>query len=219
MKVKQKKCKGSGKAKDHGCNGIKFTFKYGLCKDCFIKWLHSTDEGKKMLSSTTIKAKKKVVNESKPKRKWTRWIDKEYQEMKQYVQDEICNPYIRLRDIENYNVCISSNNQIHDAGHFFSKGSCEQLRFSPQNIHGQNRSDNGYKGGNLIDYEIGLIKRHGDKYLKGLKKLKVDSHKWPKLDKSELIKIGKTYEYLTKSKLWCYTQIEFNNYKELINKS
>jgi len=218
MKTKQKKCKGSGQAKGYGCNSIDFAFKYGLCKGCFAKWLYNTESGKIYLDKITIKAKVTIKTNSKIKRKYIKWVDKEFQEMKKYVQSEICNSYIRVRDTENYNECISSKNQIHDAGHFFAVGSCEQLRFSPQNIHGQNRSDNGFKGGNLINYEIGLINRHGDKYLKSLKKLKVESHRWHKLDKSELIKIGKTYEYLTKQKIWCYTQKEFDNYKDIINK-
>lgn len=216
IKQKLNKCRGVGKALDFGCGQKVYRFKYGLCKVCFREWLYGTDNGQELLKGTIKKAVQKV---NKPKtRKYIKWIDKEFQSMKKYVQEEICNPYIRLRDIENYNRCISSGGQIHDAGHMHSVGSTEQLRFCCQNIHGQNRSDNGFKGGNLLNYQAGLIDRFGDKYLQTLLKLKTYSISWTKLDRSELIRIGKTYEHLTKKRIWCFSHEEFNNYKNIINK-
>ena len=216
--AKKNKCKGTGKAINYGCGKLVYRFKYGMCAACYRIWLYSSDEGKRLIAAIIPKAKKKVIKESKPKRKHIKWTDKDFQEMVKYVQIEICNPYIRLRDNESYGVCISSRMRIMDAGHFYPRSTDPKLRFCVQNIHGQNGSDNRFMGGNLIKYQDGLISRHGRNYVVDLKKLKDSSHKWPKLDKNELIKIGKTFEYLTKRNIWCFTHIEFENYKNILHK-
>ncbi len=213
---KLNKCHGSGRAIGFGCGQKVYRFRYGLCKFCFSEWLYGTDEGKNLLQGTIKKAKKEANRP--PKRKYIKWQDKEFQEMKKYVQDEICNPYIRARDINFGYGCISSGNQIEQAGHFYPTSTAPKLRFSPQNINGQSIYSNMHKHGDLENYRIGLIKVHGQKHFNELKNLKIESLKWPKLDKFELIKIGITYEQLTKKRIWCFSHLEFNNYKDLFNK-
>jgi len=215
MKVNYyKKCKGTGRAKSFGCGEIKFIHRYSLCCKCFYEFLYNSEEGESLLSKTMIKAKKIA---SKPKkRKYIKWVDKPLSEMVKYVQFEIVNPYIRLRDKTKFNRCISSNNGIVDAGHYYPT-TFNKLRFCCQNIHGQNDSDNRFKSANLASYKEGLIDRFGQKYFDELEKLKADSNSWPKMDRIELIRIGKTYEHLTKKRIWCFRHEEFDNYKDLTN--
>jgi hypothetical protein len=218
-KNKQKKCSGTGKAKGYGCGEIKFIHRYGLCGGCFYDWLYNSEPGRNLLEKTKIKAKRKVEKESRPKRKYVRWIDKSFKEMQQYVQTEIVNPYIRLRDIESFGKCISSGNKIHDAGHYYSVGAFPKLRYCCQNIHGQNASDNRFKGADLLNYQDGLRERFGDAYFEELMyDIKTDSINWPKLTKTDLIEIGKTYEMLTKKRIWCFRHEEFLNYMDIIKK-
>ena len=217
MNIKKHKCLGTGEAKGYGCSKLKYHFRYGLCESCFSNWLYNSKKGKALLSKTLKRAEKEIVKSHKVKRKYIKWIDKEFRDMVKYVQFEIVNPYIRERDKVNFGRCISSGNSIVDAGHYYPTTECK-LRFSPHNIYGQNHSDNRFKGGNIHAFKEGIINRFGKKHFDELEKLKRDSHKWPKLDKVELIRIGKTYEYLTKNKTWCFRHEEFENYKELINK-
>ena len=211
---KQKKCKGTGKAISYGCGTLAYKRTYGLCCNCYRDWLLNSYEGNKKLEVVQIRAKKKA----KPVRKYVKWHEKEMKDMLKYVQDNIVNKYIRTRDNICYARCISSNNQIVDAGHFYSVGAEARLRFCIQNIHGQNWADNRFMGGNNLAYERGLINRFGQKYLDELKLLRALSVEWPKLDKIELIKIGVTYEHLYKKQIWCFRHIEFENYKSIIAK-
>ncbi len=217
MKIKDKPCKGTGKTKGLGCGEITKFRKYGLCASCLGEFLFGTEQGKLILEKTKIKAKNKVKKELTPKRKYIKWTDKPLNEMIQHVQFSIVNHYIKLRDNECYNRCISSNCAIIDAGHYYPT-TIGRMRFNIMNIHGQNHSDNRFKSGNLAAYKAGLIERHGLNYFTTLERLKIDSNKWPKLDRIELIKIGKTYEHLAKKRIWCFNHYEFENYKNIINK-
>lgn len=218
IKKKLKKCRGSGKAKGCGCGEMKFIHKYGLCTTCFCEWLYNTPEGKETLQKTTIRAKKKVEKESKPKRKYIKWQEKPTNEMMIYVQEQIVNPYIRLRDYENFKRCIASGGVIEHAGHCFSVGSTPGLRFNIMNIHGQAHYSNTHKHGDFVNYRIGLINRHGEGYFNELSRLKIKADRDKTLDRLEVIRIGKTYEYLLKNEIWCFTHTEFENYKNIINK-
>lgn len=57
IKQKLKPCKGIGKAVGYGCKNQVYIFKYGLCKQCFLKWLHNSEDGKKLLNKS-IKSNK-----------------------------------------------------------------------------------------------------------------------------------------------------------------
>ena len=221
IKVKKKKCSGTGKAKGHGCKELKYMHRYGLCGQCFYKWLYETEEGKETLQKTMIRASVSV-KKAKPKRKYTKWQEKPLNEMIQYVQNNICNPYIRLRDIEKYGIysCISGGGKISDCGHYFNVKNYQRLRFCIQNVNGQSYSHNRdiSDPGHLNEYRQGLINRFGKKYLKELEQLEIDSRNWPKMTRIDLIEIGKTYVMLTEKRLWVFSHIEFNNYKNLINK-
>ena len=73
MKIKAKKCKGTGKATGYGCGALQFERRYGLglkC-GCFGKWLLNTPEGKEKLNKTVISSRRKDEKDKhKEHRKW-----------------------------------------------------------------------------------------------------------------------------------------------------
>ena len=216
--IKKNKCRGTGKSLGHGCGDLVIRYKFGLCRTCFFDWLNNTPEGEKYQPYLIRSKLNQVRKESKVRRKYVKWTDKSFKEMVNYVQDCICNPYIRLRDIENGYRCVSSDGVIEHAGHCFSRGSCPGLRFNIMNIHGQQAKANTHLHGDFQNYKEGLIKRHGLKYFETLEQLKIKSIKSKQLDRGEVIRIGKTYEWLMKNKQWCFNHDEFENYKNILNK-
>lgn len=158
---------------------------------------------------------RKTKNGKKQRAKPVPWREKPTDQMIQHVQSYIVNPYIRERDQENFGISISDNGPIADAGHYYSVGSKQGLRFSPQNIHGQSRSGNShlFKGGDLINYRHGLVKRFGEGYVKELDRLAMLSEGKKSLDRFNLLMIGETYLHLRKNKTWVFTQKDFDRIK------
>ncbi len=218
IQLKYKKCNGTGKAKGSGCQTMTLHRTYGLCIDCFRIWLLTTPEGQAKLSKTRIRAKKQVEKNNKPKRKYFKWYEKDYSGMMQHVQKDIVNVYIKARDINKNYRCISSNGVIEHAGHYYSVGSCPGLRFEISNIHGQSAMANVHLHGDAQNYKVGLINRYGKAYFEKLESLKIKANNTKQLDKDEVVRIGKTYEWLLKNKVWCFEHDEFENYKNIINK-
>lgn len=77
------------------------------------------------------------------------------------------NRFIRERDKDKPCICCgkplaeSAIGGGFDCGHYRSVGSAPQLRFMPENAHGQRKQCNRYGGGRAVDYRIGLIARLG----------------------------------------------------------
>lgn len=69
------------------------------------------------------------------------------------------NKFIRTRD--SGLTCISCGASVQQAGHFYSAGKFNALRFNEDNVHGQCIKCNYYEHGNLIKYRAGLIKKIG----------------------------------------------------------
>jgi hypothetical protein len=81
---------------------------------------------------------------------------------KDWAQDfqKVFNEFIRLS--QKGSDCIScGNSDPTDAGHYRSVGAHPELRFNEFNVNLQCRKCNGYWGGNLIEYRMGLIKKYG----------------------------------------------------------
>lgn len=138
-----------------------------------------------------------------------------------YVQKNIVNPYIRIRDIECYGKCISCNGGITEAGHRFPVGTHKGMCLNIQNIHGQETSCNHFKSGNLDEYDKGLIARHGEVYLEELKqfeRLYQASRSGKSYDRYDVVLIAETYLYLTENKYWVFRHKKFNNVKEWLLK-
>ena len=152
----------------------------------------------------------------------TRWTTLPTNELIQYVQQNIVNPYIRLRDAECFQgKCICCNLQLEEAGHYFSVGSAPEMRLMPENIHGQAHSCNSNKGGHgNPNYLKGLIARHGQKYVHELLKLHAGCQKSnTKLLRSDILEIAATYKHLRKNRIWVFTSEEFNQVRKEVNEA
>lgn len=75
----------------------------------------------------------------------------------------IFNKYIRLRDKDKGCISCGKMQAKFDAGHYFSVGARPNLRFLEDNCHKQCAQCNSHtmKGGNLVEYRLGLIERFG----------------------------------------------------------
>ena len=178
-----------------------------------------------ILNQSTYKGGAKFLDkiqssEPKERKKPTPWKKKPLNEMIQHVQDNFVNPYIRDRDQVNFGKCISSNGGIQHAGHYYSVGSHPGLRFRINNIHGQSIYSNMHKHGDLLNYRMGLISRHGVKYVDALERdesiYKQYGHRWTTID---VILIGETYKYLKHHRKWIYDTSEFEKIKLEIAKT
>ena len=171
-----------------------------LCANCQLKKAYKT---KKEPKKTAKGERAKPIP----------WRDKPTAAMIQHVQT-ICNKYIRERDNECFNgKSISDNGRIADAGHFYSRGAKPALRFCVQNIHGQSKSGNMFKSGDLLNYRKGLIDRHGIDYVEQLDYLAANSGGKNALSRYNVRLIGETYLHLLKERIWVFTDKEFQKHK------
>jgi len=72
---------------------------------------------------------------------------------------KVFNSWIRNRDKDKG--CISCGAGVDQAGHFYSAGKFNALRFDEDNCHGQCLRCNYFLSGNLLNYREGLIKKIG----------------------------------------------------------
>lgn len=211
-----KKCKGGGIANGAGCGLLIIKpFKFGLCKPCYASWLYKTDAGNKYLDKMSLKAKKENSNKiSKLYNPYSRRTAKKVEDMDlrelKKATERVCNTYIRMRDRINHGICISSNYEIEHAGHFFSVGSNQALRYSPQNIHGQSVYSNKHKHSDRDNYVIGLKMRYGQSYLDELEELNAETKKIKVLTKDYVLSVNKLYKHLIKKGIWIFKHSEFD---------
>ena len=135
-------------------------------------------------------------------------MSKETTELKKKLQ-AVFNKWVRTRD--SYYIdgvllgeCISCgtlvrpNSSNWQAGHFYSVGAYPNLRFVPENVHGQCFRCNIAKEGNKQGYGQGLIKRYGDYFLD---KLEIMKNNQSKLGAGDLRFLIQYYEKQTESLL------------------
>jgi len=200
--LKEKKCKGTGKALGFGCGDLVPVEKHGkanriygigLSCGCYSKWLQETPEGKQKVLSHTLKATKNsrdLETAKKDKKK-----KNSLETLKVNVRN-VCHNYIKLRD--RHKPCISCGESWHSdfqAGHYQKAELFSTLKYDEFNIHGQCEGCNIRKDGNLSLYTVNLPKRIG---LEEFKKLqyrasleKRTDFKW---DREDLIGIRKYYQ-------------------------
>ena len=136
------------------------------CIICLVEFKQFKTTEKVCSLKCAIEHAKNVSKEVKAK-EWnkTKKIKKESLKTKQdYIKElqVVFNRFIRLRD-KDY-PCIScgkDSGKAEQAGHYRSTGSCPELRFCEDNVHGQCIKCNMYLSGNLINYRLGLIERCG----------------------------------------------------------
>jgi hypothetical protein len=208
--IKQKKCKGQGKAISfQGCGKlVNVAFrKYGLCSSCYAEFLTETEVGKVILSKALNKVKKAVFDEKKAKENTTDWNKK--------LQTKI-NLIVRLIDFNQ--PCLAKNklaNQMH-AGHVFSRGSNPMLRFNLHNIHRQSAQSNHFQNEDGL-FREGIIKEYGILYfefisnLRQIKDLKISNDTYIELYKKAskiALKLAKQQkEYTLNERLFLRNEI------------
>ena len=91
---------------------------------------------------------------------------------KKDLQKEI-NTIVRL--IDNGQPCIATGATTgkRNAGHYYSVGSNDTLRFNLHNIHIQSEASNTYKSGDTIKYQNGLRLIYGNDYFRKVQRLQM----------------------------------------------
>ena len=171
--IKQKSCKGQGKAFGYGCGKLTNVENriYGLGKmcGCYSDWLLNSDIGKSIMFKSINKVQKPRIE-----------LEKAYKDNKEkkgiagalLVTKTLVHAYVRKRD-KDMN-CISCGCQWNDkfqAGHYYPGGSFETLKFNLDNINGQCEQCNLFKEGNFENYTLNLPKRIGKLRFDNLVKL------------------------------------------------
>ena len=195
MKVKPKKCKGTGKANSLGCGNISILKRYGLCSNCWRLFLLNTKEGKEILQRSTVIAKRKIETTKKEKHKRAKVENKSIAVMIQEARMPF-QKLIRIRDHGKQCICcerpLPFNIGDYDGGHFLKAELYASLIFHPDNVHGQTVYCNKHNHGNESGYNSGLITRIGVLRYNELISLKksLKSYKW---DRYKLIELKKYY--------------------------
>ncbi len=198
MEVKAKPCKGTGKAKGHGCGTETKFRKYGLCTSkCYPDFLLNTEEGKELLQKNALIASKRVKKEKdKEQRKEDQATRDRLKRKQDWEKDleKVFNEFIRLRDAGD--PCISCEalpgTYRMSAGHFYPAGSEKSVRFDEDNVHGQcwfNCNKNQH--GNLLEYRPRLINKIGEERFEALRVRKNTPAHYSILDIKDMIKIYK----------------------------
>jgi hypothetical protein len=159
--IKQKCCKGQGKAFGYGCGKLTNVENriYGLGKmcGCYSDWLLNSDIGKSIMFKSLNKVQKPRIEFEKAHKEH---IEKKGISGALLVTKTLVHAYVRKRD-EGKN-CISCGcqwNSEFQAGHYYSAGSFETLKFNLDNINGQCEKCNLFKSGNFENYTLNLPKR------------------------------------------------------------
>ena len=163
---KEKRCKNCNAVLPYSeRNGIatyKHKFNYGLdCRCYYTVFLIGDDpRAKKALASTIKKGKSNYEKEQRQKEKD---IKNDIVDWKPKLQIKI-NEIVRLIDIGL--PCLAKGthaNQIH-AGHIYSRGSNQTIKFNLHNIHRQSAQSNHYQNDDGLLRE-GLTNEYGIKYM------------------------------------------------------
>lgn len=202
----KKKCKGTGKAKGHGCLTMqpltyygKRNHHYGLAKSCkcYTKWLLETDEGKEVLAARTIQGQKRARKAAKSKAHRER-ADSLHKNWSKLLQVEI-NKIVR--HIDKGLPCLARiiTGQMH-AGHVYARGGHSTIKYNLHNIHRQSAQSNhfGNDDGKLRE---GVIREYGQHYMDFISELR----QTPMLHYN-----NKEYRELTKKARNIYNELKKN---------
>ena len=222
MTPKAKKCKGTGKAKGHGCGNTANVRIYGLGKFCcYTTWLISTPEGKEVLNKAKIRASKKVQQEKR--REWRIKKD-QYVDYGARLQTEI-NSIAKL--IDKGVPCLARGNHpnVIQAGHVYSRGSTPSAKYNLHNIHNQGARSNGSQVEDLKMWE-GLNRVYGFDYqqfvatFKQIQALKLSHVELKELTskarkiKQEIQRQGKTFDALERIEMRNKINVQLGIYTE-----
>lgn len=138
---------------------------------------------------------------AKNKERIEKLFKKESLSVKKKRLTTVFNMYIRIRDTlydvsgQPYFICISSGKkcpitEMH-AGHYFSAGHNEAIRFDERNVNGQSMRDNYYLHGNFDGYTKGMLKKYGQKVID---ELEIKRHNLSKMTAFEVDYLISEYE-------------------------
>ena len=191
--IKEKPCKGTGKARGFGCGKMTQHRIYGLGKMCcYAEWLYSTPEGLKKVEKATLKASKPRIEFEQNKKQ-----SKERNKITTLIKSVVntFHKYVRLRD--KGKPCIACGTpwkEDFQASHYFKAELYSSLKFNELNVHSGCKRCNLMNEGNLSEYSVNLPKRIGNDnfdVLNGLADVE-KRLKW-KWDREGLISIRKYY--------------------------
>jgi hypothetical protein len=164
--IKLKKCKGTGKAKGHGCGEQMILKRYALCSNCFRLWLLNTPEGNEVLNKSTLRASKQVKQEKK------RDIRKKKRELNDgnsmHLADTYFSRYIRIyHSHEGKCTCYTCGDikpiKEVDNGHYM-KRQHKNTRYHENNCRPQCKTCNGdiKHNGKQIEFREHLVNELGE---------------------------------------------------------
>lgn len=166
MIIKEKPCKGIGKAKGYGCGKVVILhpMRKGLCFECWINWLTDTKEGGEHLKKSTLKASKEIqYNKRKEKTKKKRAL-MSVDQYRAKVLQPVINEIVRLIDKDQPCIATRRVKGKMAAGHFHSVGRNRATALNLHNIHIQSYESNSFQGGDELNYYKGLIETYGKRY-------------------------------------------------------
>lgn len=173
MKINPKKCKGIGRAKgfEGACGQVVTVRTYGLCKKCFVEWLLTTSNGAYVLKSSQLTGKKRVKKE----------FDKKQKQSTECMRDNVTDYKNKLqlrineisRRIDKGQPCLATRRTFYkmDAGHVYSRGANQNIKFNLHNIHRQSAQSNHFQSDDHKMRE-GLIREYGKNYSEFVYELK-----------------------------------------------
>ena len=170
MELKEKPCKGIGKANGvTGC-GTKTKFRnHGLCMKCYPDFILNTDAGKMIMQKSIIKVTAPRLIMEKAERE-----HKENTKLKAAHQNTKIQVHSFVRDRDKGLPCISCDaphNDSFQAGHFYKSETFTTLKYHLDNIHGQCVRCNIFLSGNFDNYALRLAKRIGEEKYRQLAEL------------------------------------------------
>ena len=190
-----KPCKGQSKARGFGgCGNSIQIHRYGLCDDCFSKWLTGTEAG----SQVVAKAYQKSVTETKAEKRKAKTEAKRQLLSVDAYRAKVLQPVINeiARLIDEGLPCIASGVTAgkFSGGHFTAVGANRSIALNLHNIHKQAYHSNGPKGGQPIEYLQGIRERYGNDYAEwvlSMRQIKVQ--KWKKFELEKAFKAAKLH--------------------------
>lgn len=154
-------------------------YKEKECKFCRNKFriYKSTDKCKCQRKPIEFKPKKPIVKKAYaiPKLSKTNKVIKKAKSLSDYKSDLQKEINAIVREIDKEHSCICNLNKpmkLITAGHLWSVGSNDTIRFNLLNIWGQDYNSNGHKGGEPLQFKHGLITLYGMEFWEQLEALK-----------------------------------------------
>lgn len=125
-----------------------------VCKnyDCRVAFALKTAEKQKLTKEKKVRQEKSALREK------LKGIPELKKELEKEINKICC-------EIDKFAGCISCNgNTTPQAGHYHTVQSNGAIRFNLDNLHMQDYNCNCAKGGNIHQYDLGLIERYGKDY-------------------------------------------------------